>query len=196
MPYFEVSPNPLGVIKKEFEDIEAVSSGNWNKIRDDIKVEFHICDESSPKMQKLAEILNDKQTFIVYSNYASRCSDIKNLCNQIGVEGVLLASNLMYEDRVWDFITRPDHHVIISNDSESKGFDFQVDHGVLYNLPNSISSLVSKLGTIKTSGTVSVLLEKEENKFKECFRPGESLASLLQFYSQSKNRKFRSLIPE
>lgn len=148
-------------------------------------------------MQILSNILNNKQKSIVFSNYFSRCGDIKNLCDQIGLEGVLISSNLAHEDRIWNYFSRnEDHHVIISNIMNSRGFDIQVDHGIFYNLPSSIPSLVSQLGAIKKSGTVSILLENQEKKFQEIFKSGESLTSLLQFYSQSKTRKVHSLIPE
>lgn len=190
----------MAILNKEFDRLETVSSENWNKIPEDLKVSFYESGEETPKMKTLARILDQKkktEKILIFSNHVSRCSDIKNFCDELGVDSIILTPNLSFEDRFWDFVTgKETSQVIVGNELACRGFDIKADHVVLYNLPSSVSSLISRIGTVKNSGSVSVFLESEEEKFKEFFKPGESWASLFEYFPQNKNKKVHSLFPE
>jgi len=200
LPYSGISPNPLAVLNKEFDRLETVSSEKWSKIPEDLKINFYVSSEDTPKMQTLARILEEKEKtekILIFSNHLSRCFDIRNLCNEQGIDSILLAPNIPFEERFWDFITGVgSNKVIVGNELACRGFDIQADHVVLYNLPSSVSSLVNRIGTVRASGSVSIFLETEEEKFKESFKPGESWASLFESFPQAKTKKVHSLFPE
>jgi superfamily II DNA/RNA helicase len=196
LPYAATSPDPLAILKKEFSNLQVVSSNDHNLIPS-VKTNF-ISISDTPKMKLLESILESTRNkkVVIFCNHVSRCSDINDLCKSKNLNSYIICPHLHFEDRLWSHLQslQQQESILVTNELGCRGFDMQADHVILYNLPLSLSSLVNKLGVLKKEGQgeVTFILEAEEEKIKEQFQPGEDWNKLFSFYSRQGAKKVNS----
>ena len=157
-------------------------------------------------MKILEELLVDRKSekIAIISNHISRCSDIRQMCIEKGLNSYLFTPNLHFEDRLCNrsdqsSLRKEEGWVVIGNELVCRGFDVEADHVILYNLPSSISSLLNRVGCVNklaNKGQITFLLEENEGSFENNFRPGESWSSLFYKFSKGATKKVHSLFAE
>lgn len=199
------SPSPFPILAKTFSNLQLLTSENYNKIPENLKINIVEMDAKRDisVMQELVQIISSapSKRFVIFSNFISRCMDIHTALKEAGILSSVTISDMDLEERIEDHIEfmQRKNRVLISIDLAARGLEIEADHAILYNLPRNPSSLVSRIGRVGRGGNlgeVTLILTKSEMDIKECLKPGNTWDDVFKYYSvrTKKKSKFISVL--
>ena len=132
---------------------------------------------------------------MIFSNFIRKCLNIKKNLEENEIRSNIMLSSMELEDRIEEYAEFNSHNrVLISIDIAARGLEIQADHVILYNLPRSAGSLISKIGRVGRNGkdgTVTCFFNKSEMEIAKYLKAGNSLDDIFKYYSIRTKKKIK-----
>lgn len=177
--------------KKSNFNINEVYSEQFEKIPKNLKFEFFEQTQKNERFEKLKLILKTEKKIVVFCSESESFEEILKWCVENRIEFIEITNKVELSNRISNYVNGGfSERVIVCSEIGARGFELHAEQVVLYGLPNSLSSLIKRVGVAKESGgIVTFFLDEGQEKFARVFKPGEKWEVVSEYFNAKVNIK-------